>query len=145
VRADVQLLGQDAANITYGELLTVLHVHGFTTSEYGGYVTVIPDTGARVMPTPLVSGKETHPDAEFVSAIITVKSIQAAHLVPILRPLLPQSAHLAALPCVNKLVMVDTFANVRRIESLIASLDVGEPIKPGKCEPHSVSEQRSSS
>jgi type II secretory pathway component GspD/PulD (secretin) len=80
-----------------------------------------------------VSGKDTRPDAEFVSKVITVKSVPAAELVPILRPLLPQSGHLAALPCVNKLIIVDTFANVRRIQSIIDALDVGEPFATGKC------------
>lgn len=55
-------------------------------------------------------------------------------LVPLLRPMIPQYGHLAALPCVNKLIMTDTFANIRRMEAVIDSLDVGEPYKPEKCE-----------
>jgi type II secretory pathway component GspD/PulD (secretin) len=83
-----------------------------------------------------VSGKEVRPDAEFVSKIITVKSVPAAQLVPILRPLLPQAGHLVALPCANKLIIVDTFANIRRIQSIIDALDVGEPYATEKCSPH---------
>jgi hypothetical protein len=36
--------------------------------------------------------------------------------------------------------MVDTFANVRRILTVIESLDVGEPYEPEKCETHLSSE-----
>ncbi len=135
VRGDAVLIGQDPTDIRYNDLLTILQVNGFTAVESGGYVQVIPDASVRQSPLALVTGKETRPDAEFVSKVITVKSISAAQLVPILRPLLPQVAQLAALPCVNKLIMVDTFANVRRIEALIEALDVGEPYKAEKCEP----------
>ena len=50
--------------------------------------------------------------------------------------MVPQYGHLVALPCVNKLILVDMYANVRRIESVIEALDVGEPFKPEKCEAH---------
>ena len=39
------------------------------------------------------------------------------------------AAHLAAAICSNSLVMVDTFANIRRIESLVAVLDTGDAYK----------------
>jgi hypothetical protein len=42
--------------------------------------------------------------------------------VLILRPLLPQFAHLAALPP-SKLVIVDRYANVQRITAIAESLD----------------------
>ena len=137
VHGEAELVGQDAATVNYAELLTILHMYGYTAVEYGGYVNVIPDAGARALPAPILTGKETFPDTEYVSTIISVKNVPVADLVPILRPLIPQNGHLAALPCVNKLIMADTFGNIRRIETLIASLDVGEPYKPQKCEPRS--------
>ena len=50
-------------------------------------------------------------------------TLREAQLVPILRPLLPQAAGLAAFPQTNSLVIVDRFANLRRIEGLIKALD----------------------
>jgi type II secretory pathway component GspD/PulD (secretin) len=82
----------------------------------------------------VISGKETRPDAQYVTTVITVKNVPATQLVPIIRPMIPQEGHFAALPCVNKLILVDTFANVRRLETVIESLDVGEPYTPGKCD-----------
>jgi general secretion pathway protein D len=136
VHGDAEIVGQDAGSISYNDLLTILHAYGFAAVEYGGYVNVVPDTKIRHQPVPEVSGKDSRPDAEFVSKVITVKSVPAAELVPILRPLLPQAGHLAALPCANKLIIVDTFANVRRIQSIIDALDVGEPHTTEKCSPH---------
>jgi hypothetical protein len=39
-----------------------------------------------------------------------------------------------ALPCVNKLFIVDTFGNIQRVQTIIDALDVGEPRTPGKCD-----------
>jgi general secretion pathway protein D len=55
-------------------------------------------------------------------------------MVPILRPMIPQMGHLAAFLCSNRLILVDTFANVQRIQRVIEELDVGEPLKTEKCE-----------
>jgi len=134
VRGEVEIVGQDAANISYGDLLTILRVYGFTAVELGGYVNVIPAAVVRQMPVPLLSGRETRPDAEFVGKVITVKNVSAAELVPLLRPIIPQSGHLVALPCVNKLFIVDTFGNIQRVQTIIDALDVGEPRTPGKCD-----------
>ena len=135
VHAQVQIVGQDLNRLTYPELLTVLQLYGFAAVETGGYVLVVPETNVRNMPLPLVSGKEVYPDSQFVSVVVPVSYGPAGALVPILRPLLPPYAHLAAAICSNSLLMIDTYANVRRIESLIKSLDTGDPYKPAKCEP----------
>ena len=65
--------------------------------------------------------------------MIRVKSIPSAQVVPILRSLLPQSAHLAAFSCTNELLIVDTYANVRRIEGIVAAMDKGEALTLPKC------------
>ncbi len=60
-----------------------------------------------------------------MAAFSVQKNSPGVRLVPLLRPLMPQSGHLAADGCSNTLIIVDTFANVRRIEAVVASLDVG--------------------
>ena len=135
VRADVTLIGQDPSSLSYADLLTVFKVHGFAAVEDGGYVQVVPDANVRVMALPTVGDKDVRPASEFVSAVVTVKSVSAAQLVPILRPLMPQYGHLAANPCTNQVMLIDSYSNVRRLEALIHTLDVGsEPYKPGRCD-----------
>ena len=134
VRAHVQIIGQDPSNITYSDLLTILQVHGFMAVEGGGYVRVLPDANARQVAQPRMSSGQTFPDAQFVDYIIPVKNGPAALLVPILRPLMPQYAMLAAAVCSNSLLIVDSYANVKRIETIVKALDVGTPYKPGECE-----------
>ena len=136
VRADVVIIGQDTASVSYGDLLTILRVHGFAAVDDGGYVQVIPEANVRVMPVPRVSDKDTKLANEFVDAVVTVKHVSAAQLVPILRPLMPQYGHLAAYPCTNQLILSDTYSNVRRLEGMIREFDVGEStFKPYNCEP----------
>lgn len=59
-----------------------------------------------------------------------VQHVDAAQLVPILRLLLLQAAHLAALPDQKALVLVDRFANIKRIAAVIRSLD--RPVAKGE-------------
>lgn len=134
VNAKVQLAGVDLNRLTYPELLTILYVYGYAAVESGGFVLVVPNIEIRGMAIPTLSGKETVPDYQYVSAVIPLTRVSAPALVPMLRPLMPTYGQLASQPCTNSLVMVDTYANVRRIESLIKALDVGEPYKPPKCE-----------
>lgn len=129
VGGDVLLVQEDPGALTYEDFLMLLRVHGFAAVANGNYVSVVPDANVRHMPLPQ-AGDEKHPVAEYVTKIVSVKSVPAATLVPVLRPLLPQQAHLVAIVCTNDLLIVDTFGNVQRLEKLIRSLDRGEPYVP---------------
>jgi type II secretory pathway component GspD/PulD (secretin) len=133
VRGDALLIGQDVARLDYPGLLAVLQILGFAAVEEDDYVHVIPDANARQQALPLATAARTHPDAQYVDKVIHVKNVPSPLLVPILRPMLPQQAHLVALPCTNRLIIVDTFANATRIEKLVQILDTGEPYTPPKC------------
>jgi general secretion pathway protein D len=133
VAGNAMLIGIDPSKVTYADLLTILQVNGYAAVESGGLVRIIPDAIGRSAPSPLIDGDDKHPDAEIVTRVIRVKSIASPQLVPILRSLLPQSAHLAAFPCTNELLIVDTYANVRRIEGIVATMDKGDPLTPPKC------------
>lgn len=111
-------------NPSYADLLSILRLHGFMAVEIGGRVNIVPDANGRAMPTRLLQRDDSSvPDDEFVTRVIEVPN--AGQLVPILRPLLPQSAHLAATAAEGqnaKLIVVDTYANVRRITELVRTL-----------------------
>jgi general secretion pathway protein D len=133
VRAIVTLIGEEPSSVTYDELLTILETYGFAAVKTGGYVLVVPDAYVRAEPLPLVADGVKMPDGEFVTAVFHVKSLPAGWLVPILRPMVPQFGHLAAMPCSNDLVIVERFANVRRIEAIAKAMDTGAPIKVPTC------------
>ena len=134
VRSNVLLVGRSASSVSYSDLVTILRLHGFAAVQGSDAVLVVPDAMVRTMEVPLVTEKETRPESEVVTDTYRVKNSPAALLVPILRPILPQYAHLAADVCSNMLIIVDTFANVRRVEAIVQRLDVGEPYKPQGCD-----------
>lgn len=133
VRGSVTVSGANALSGDYAQLLGVLEVHGFAAVESGGFVRIVPDASARYLPVPTAVGNKQFADGEIVTKVVTPRSIPAPQLVPMLRPMLPQAAHLAAFPCTNTLVIVDRFANVKRIEGLVDAMDKGEPLKPRGC------------
>jgi hypothetical protein len=97
-----------------------------------------PEGESRTTGAPLVTGLEQLPDAQVITRIIHVKTMPAAQLVPILRPLVPAFGHLAASVCTNDLLLVDRFANAKRIEAIVKELDKnGETYKVEKCSPES--------
>jgi type II secretory pathway component GspD/PulD (secretin) len=135
VHANAVLVGQEPSEVTYPQLLTVLEVYGYIAVDDGGYVRILPDANARQEPIPTITSKDTRPASECVTQVIPLKYVSAAQLVPILRPMLPQYAHLVALPSANSLIVVDRFANVRRIEAVVKSLDTPENQPASKKEP----------
>lgn len=131
VRAQVSLAGLEPAQITYDQLLTILDVHQLAVTESAGLVTVVPDANARQLATPVYADPGfTARDGEIVTLLVTPRNVCAPHLVPVLRPLMPQAAHLAALPQTNSLIINDRAGNVRRIAGMVEQLDkLGKGIK----------------
>ena len=115
----------DEDDVTYPALLSILLVNGFAAFESEGLVKVVPDANMRFFETRIV---QTDDPAilgdEFVTRVLTTTNIQVAQLVPILRPLMPQAAHLAAHSDSNQLILMDRYANIQRITSIVRALDV---------------------
>jgi general secretion pathway protein D len=133
VRAQVIVYGVNSSAVSYRELLAILSINNFAAVEAEGLVYILPQADARFMPIPTVSGSKQYDDNEFVTKVIPIKSMPAGMLIPALRPMLPQFAHLSAIPCANSLVVVDHYANVKRIQSVIELLDKGGPLKARDC------------
>jgi len=124
VRAIPMYAGIDPNKITYEQLLATFSVHGFASIVQDDVVIVVPDASARQLPTPVqTSANFKAVDDEWVTLLLSPRKACAPQLVPILRPLMPQAAHLAADPHSNSLVLVDRAVNVRRVADLIDKLD----------------------
>lgn len=124
VRAQVALAGIEPNEISYDQLLAILSVNMFSVVDSGGILAVVPDANARQFPTPIytdVNFKAS--DYEIVNLLVTPKRVCAAQLVPVLRPLQPQAAHLAAEVQTNTLIINDRAVNARRIAAMVEQLD----------------------
>jgi general secretion pathway protein D len=124
VRAQIPLAGIEPEQISYEQLLAVLEVHQFAVTEAGGILAVVPDANARSRPAPVhTDARFQAADYELVTLLSQPKNLCAAFLVPVLRPLMPQSAHLAAEIQSNTLIINDRAVHVRRIAAMIEQLD----------------------
>jgi type II secretory pathway component GspD/PulD (secretin) len=128
VRAMGGITGVDVDKITYEQLIALAGVHQFVVIPQGDLTIVVPDASARQQPTPVYyDTKFTALDDEWVTLLLTGKNACTAYLVPILRPLMPQAAHLAANPQSNQIVVSDRAVNARRIAQLFYKLDEASP------------------
>lgn len=131
VRATVDLPGIDVGQLTHDQFLNVLEVHAFSAVEQGGVITIGPDANARQLATPVFTDANFKAsDHEIVTLLVKTKNACAGQLVPVLRPLMPQRAHMAADIQSGTLILNDSAGNVRRIADLIEKLDRATP--PGR-------------
>lgn len=108
----------------YEVFLAVLGVHGFAAIPGDKVVKIVPAAGAKQENVPTVGAQRRIEADQIVTRIIPVQNVSAAQVVPILRPLIPPQGHLAAYTPTNVLIISDTAANVERIASIIARIDL---------------------
>jgi general secretion pathway protein D len=133
VRAQVSLAGIDPDRIGYDKLLAILAVNMFAAAQQGDWIIVVPDANARQLPTPVYTDRNFKAGApdEIATLILTPKNVCAPQAVPVLRPLMPQAAHLAAFPGTNTLILSDHVSNLHRLVSVIEALErAGEKNPP---------------
>jgi general secretion pathway protein D len=102
--------------------LSILQVHGFATVPTANAIKIIPDATAKQSSTPFDSASR-NPEDQLITRVLSIKHINAAQLVPILRPLVAQQGHLAAYPTTNVLIISDRASNILRIDRIIAEMD----------------------
>lgn len=99
--------------------LSILDASGFAAVRSGNVLRVVQRKDARSSPVPTKGGK----GGEIVTHVIQLRNIAAAKLIPILRPLVPQQAHMAAYAPSNAIIISDTAANIGRIRDVIGQID----------------------
>ena len=125
VRAQVTMLSQTpmTPDAFYEAFLALLQVHQFIAVESGGIIKILPDANARQFPNRDLPEAIRAGSEELVTQVVAVENVNAAQLVPILRPLMAQQAHLAAYPNGNILILSDRSNNVSRILRIIKRID----------------------
>lgn len=109
----------------YELFLAVLQVHGYAAVPSGGVIKVVPNTTAKQSNLPLTESS-INDGEELITRVIVVENSPVSELVPVLRPLVPQYGHLAAVSSANALIVSDHANNIRRLETIIAHLDGSE-------------------
>ncbi len=107
----------------YEIFLSVLRVHGFAAIPSGDAIKIVPDTDAKQEGIPTVLSEQPSSGDTLMTRVVQVNHADATQLSTILRPLLPQKAHIAAHSGSNTLVITDTATNVNRIVDIIHRID----------------------
>ncbi len=125
VRAQVTMISSTPMTPAafYEAYLAILQVHGFIAVPSGDVIKILPDANARQIPSIDLPDHVSSTSDEIVTQVIDVKNVNAAQLVPILRPLIPQYGQLAAYPASNILIISDRANNVNRIIRIIRRID----------------------
>jgi general secretion pathway protein D len=125
VRAQVTMLSSTpmSPEAFYETFLSILSVYNFIAIPDGNVVKILPDANARQSPSIDLPDHVSATSDEIVTQVIDVKNVNAAQLVPILRPMIPQYGHLAAYPAGNILIISDRANNVNRMIRIIRRID----------------------
>lgn len=107
----------------YDLFLSILEVHGYTAVRSGGVVRVIQSKDARSAPVTVRDDEGRRGNDEYVTQVMRLKNISAAKLIPVLRPLVPQQAHMAAYAPSNAIIISDVASNIDRIAAIIERMD----------------------
>jgi general secretion pathway protein D len=112
-----------SASELYELFLSVLDVHGYTAVRSGDIVRVIPSKDARSAPLDVSDDRSNITSDEYMTQVIRLENISAAKLIPVLRPLVPQQAHMAAYAPSNAIIISDVSANIDKIRDIIERMD----------------------
>ncbi len=102
----------------YQLFLSVMATHGFSVLTQGEVTRIVPNAEAKSEAGGGPAGGDL-----LETRVIQVQHTSATELIPLIRPLVPQYGHLAAVGSANALIISDRSANIARIEDLVRQLD----------------------
>jgi len=122
IKGQVSVISQAPLNLTevYQLFLSVMSTHGYSVLTEGDQARIVPNAEAKT---------ENNADSTLTGAdaletrLLQVQQTPVAELIPLIRPLLPQYAHLAAVASSNALIISDRRGNIERIQGIINQLD----------------------
>ncbi|MCO4831734.1 MAG: type II secretion system secretin GspD, partial [Gammaproteobacteria bacterium] len=112
----------------YQLFLSVLQVHGFAAVSAGSAIKIVQTVLAKQSSNPddFVDDLESQ---ELVTRVITVTNAPSEEMVKVLRPLIPQYGHIAALSEPNVLIISDHAANINRLVEIINRVDIADSLE----------------
>ncbi|WP_201578786.1 type II secretion system secretin GspD [Psychrobacter sp. Pi2-52] len=106
----------------YQLFLSVMQVNGIAAIESGTTTKLVPDNIAKQSGV-AVDLRGDSVGESLATRVIYLTNTQAAEVLGVIRPLMPQSAHAAAVPGVNALVLSDRADSLNQLTALIRDLD----------------------
>lgn len=124
VRGNVTVISNKALNKAevYDLFLGVLNVNGVVAVPAGNTIRLVPDNNVKNSGVPFDASRNARGD-QVVTRVIWLENTNPNDLIPALRPLMPQFAHLAAVQGTNALIVSDRANNIAQLETIIRNLD----------------------
>ena len=124
VRGNVTVISNRALNRAevYDLFLGVLNVNGVVAIPSGNTIKLVPDNNVKNSGIPYDARNRATGD-QIVTRVIWLENTNSNDLIPALRPLMPQFAHLAAVPGTNALIVSDRASNIYQLETIVRNLD----------------------
>ena len=113
------------ADAVYELFLSVLRVHNFTASPSGDVIRIQTTATGKQGPGPDGEVLELPPE-ELITRVIAAQNVESGELVKILRPLIPQYGHIAAVSQPNIVIISDHANNISRLTRMIEQIDVAD-------------------
>lgn len=104
----------------YHLFLSILQVHGYIVVEGDGFSKILPQTNTKNNSAQLSSLAND----SIITTVIPIKNVAASQMIAILRPIVSKYGHLAAYAPSNTIIVIDTQANLIRLQNIINQLDV---------------------
>ena len=124
VRGNVTVISNKPLNKNevYDLFLGVLNVNGVVAVPSGNTIKIMPDSNVKSSGIPYDNRQNARGD-QIVTRVIWLENTNANDLIPALRPLMPQFAHLSAVAGTNAVIVSDRASNIYQLESIIRNLD----------------------
>ncbi|RFS35364.1 type II secretion system protein GspD [Acinetobacter sp. SWAC5] len=124
VRGNVTVISNKPLNKSevYDLFLGVLNVNGVVAIPSGNTIKLVPDSNVKSSGVPYDARHRATGD-QIVTRVIWLDNTNANDLIPALRPLMPQFAHLSGVAGTNALIVSDRASNIYQLETIIRNLD----------------------
>ena len=113
------------AEAVYELFLSALRVHGFIASPSGDLIRIQQNVSGKQSPGPEGELTQVAPE-DLVTRVIAAQNVDSAELVKILRPLIPQYGHIAAVAKPNIVIISDHADNISRLMGIVELIDVAD-------------------
>lgn len=107
----------------YSVFLSILQSLNYSAVPSGDVIKIVPANNAKQMNTPVVHPGESVLGDETVVRVVALKYASAPQMVAVLRPLMPQTSHIAADQTGNTLILTGRANNLQRMVDIIQQVD----------------------
>jgi len=102
------------ADGVYDLFLTVLKVHDLVAVEQDGIISIVQNVRAKTEGRAL----------KLITTVVPLDHVPASEALKVLRPLVPQTGHVAAIEKPNVLILADNESNLERLMGVLEQIDV---------------------